>query len=97
MDDAIGVRGKEEKSQLLSQVPTQLEEPEVLKFEVHPVKVKVQGAPPEVLEKSRGLGQCADVQLQRWALVKNTEICDTVIYFQSLSPLYSWDKSSVSQ
>lgn len=52
-DDAVGARGKEEKkSQLLSQVPTQLEEPEVLKLEVHPVEVKEPAAPPEVMEEN---------------------------------------------
>lgn len=69
----------------------------MLKLKAYPAKVKEQAAPPEVLEKSGVLGQCADVQLQRWAVVKNTEVCDTVIDFQSMRPLFSWDKSSLSQ
>lgn len=69
----------------------------MLKLKAYPAKVKERAAPPEVLEKSGVLGQCADVQLQRWAVVKNIEVCDTVIDFQSMRPLYSWDKSSLSQ
>lgn len=90
MDDAVGLRGKEEKkSQLLSQAPTQLEEPEVLKLKVYPMKVKEQAASPEVMENNGVLSQCA--------VVKNKEVCDTMICFQPMRPLYSWDRSSVSQ